>query len=183
VRWRPRTQLIAALIAIVLGYATLPATVRATRFDRRGSDVAAFLETFTRPAERRVLVVHDNAQTLRPYLHQVFGDDRTMDSQAELHQRFSGKELAPPRKIGALERWVTDIIAPEQRFEPLKPEDVDVLVLVGQKMERAGAVVWADPVLDALKQRLTRVSRFRRDERDLEIYERPEPERPATTSR
>jgi hypothetical protein len=173
VRWAPRVQILAALVVVALGYATLPATIRATRFDRRASDLASFVETLTKPSERFVVVAHDNAHILRPYLVHVFGEDRTLNGLTELRQRFSAFEPAPSRKIGSLERWVSDLIAPPKARAPIKPDDVDVLVLVGQKEIRAGAVTWSEPSLDALKQRLSRVSRYRRDQRDIEVYERP----------
>jgi hypothetical protein len=172
-RWSPREQIAASLAAIAIGYAALVAPVRATAFDRRASDLAAVLETIARPAERRALVAHANQRNLLPYLHRAFGDAWTLDKAADVRTRFSP---APPatRAGGAFERWVREKFFPEPGFPRLRPEDVDVLVLVGDKEStRGGAIEWSDPSLDAIKKRLSRVSTLRRDARDLEIWEKP----------
>ena len=92
---------------------------------------------------------------------------------AEVRQRLSGVDPIAVKKIGELERWVTDRFFPAPVLGPIRVDEIDVLVLVGQKETHEGAILWTEPSLDALKKRLSRMSHFRRDSRDIEIYERP----------
>jgi hypothetical protein len=172
-RMSARTQVLVSLALAALGCWALVGPVRATAFDRRASDVAAVLETVTRPAERHVLVLHDNQRNLLPYLHRAFGDAWTIDRLDELKRRFAPEAPRPPRTSG-MEAWVREHVLPEPVLPQIRVEDIDVLVLVGAKeTARGGAIEWADPALDAIRKRLTRVTTLRRDERDLEVLEKP----------
>ncbi len=80
-RWPLRRQIGIALLLNVAALCTLPWVVGKETFRRNASNLTAFVATATHPTGQRVLVCHDGAETLRPYLHRAFGDDAVCDSQ------------------------------------------------------------------------------------------------------
>ncbi len=182
--WRERSRLAAGWALALAGVMALPSVAASTRFERQTAEVASFLATYCRPAQRPALICHNMMPLYFP-LRRVFSPNQTLLGPGEIESKWL---LAPQTKSGAAPslsaasarndpawkcaaKWLLGVEPPPSEPPP-NINDIQVLAIIDNDTEAVYKTNWDHPAIQALMQRLPRRSDFQIGDYKITVYER-----------